>query len=184
MQIFPPKIKAGKRQVRIFLYVILLIPSRETAEALAKRRRRLEAEVALERCGVGIGHRHVARLHGHEFAVGVEVIVCGQHPCGDQFLLKYTHEVEQVLGMVVADVVDLVRRHGQPVLPRRPLGSMLHYPHHALDYVVDVGKVAPAVAVVEYPYRLPCTQLVAMSSLLFFVAAYRLTGLSTLSSVL
>ena len=54
----------------------------------------------------------LARLHGHQFFVCVEVIVCGQHAGAKQLFLEDGHEVKQVLGLVVADVVDLVRGNG------------------------------------------------------------------------
>ena len=80
----------------------------------------------------------------------VEVVVCGQHTSANQFFLEDGHEVEQVLRLVVADVIDLIRGNGQAVLSRALLGRMAHHAHHALYDVADVGEVALAVAVIEY----------------------------------
>ena len=64
---------------------------------MAKRCGRLEAEVLLQRSGVGICYRHVARLHRNEFLVSLEVVVMRQDLSGDEFLLQYGDEVEEVL---------------------------------------------------------------------------------------
>ena len=90
----------------------------------------------------------------------VEVVVCGQHAGADQLFLEDGHEVEQVFGLVVADVIDLVRGNGQAVLTRALLGRMAHHAHHALYNVVDVGEVALAVAVIEYLDLLAAHQFV------------------------
>lgn len=91
----------------------------------------------------------------------LEVVVLRKHPCPDKLLLKHRHEVQQALGGAVADVVDHVRRHGEPVLPGASLGSVAHDPDHALHDVVDVCEVPEAIAVVEYPDALSPDQLVS-----------------------
>lgn len=98
---------------------------------------------------VGVGHGHVTGLHGHEFLVSLEVVVLGQDAGTDQLFLQDGHEVEKVLGRVVADVIYLVRWDGQPVLAVPLLGGVLHDAHHSFYDVVDIGEVALAVAVVE-----------------------------------
>ena len=92
--------------------------------------------------------------------MGLEVIVGREYARCNELLLQDGHEVEQVLGRVVADVIDLVRRHGEAVRARLLLGSVAHHAHNALDDVVDVGKVAFAVAVVENPDGLSRAQFV------------------------
>lgn len=81
--------------------------------------------------------------------MGLEVVVGGEHALLHQHALQRVNEVEQVLGVRVADVVDAVRGEGQPVLARLHLGGGLHDTTDALDDVVDVGEVAAAVAHVE-----------------------------------
>lgn len=81
--------------------------------------------------------------------MGPEVIVRRQHALLHQHALKRVDEVEQVLGVRVADVVDAVGGEGQPVLAHLHLGRGVHYAPHALDDVGDVGEVAAAVAHVE-----------------------------------
>ena len=100
-----------------------------------------EAEVPLEGRGVGVGGGHVARLHGDELLVGLEVVVGRQYARRDKFLLEDLNEVQQVFGLAAADVVD-----GIGDLPHRGLP---HDADDAFDDVIDVGKVAAAVAVVE-----------------------------------
>lgn len=129
--------------------VVALIPLCEGPQAVLERRRGLVAEVALERRGVGVGDGHVAGLHGHELLVGLEVVVRRQHALLHQHALQRVDEVEQILGVRVADVVDAVRGERQPVLAHLHLGGGIHDAPDALDDVVDVGEVAAAVAHVE-----------------------------------
>lgn len=81
--------------------------------------------------------------------MGLEVVVGGQHALLHQHALQRVDEVEQVLGVRVADVVDSVGGEGQPVRTHLHLGRGVHYAPHALDDVGDVGEVAAAVAHVE-----------------------------------
>ena len=51
--------------------------------------------------------------------------------------------------MVVADVIDFVGREGESVFAVLLFWGVLHHADDAFDDVVDVGKVALALAVVE-----------------------------------
>lgn len=139
--------------------VVALIPLGEGPQAVLERRCGLVAQVALERRGVGVGDGHVAGLHRHELLVGLEVVVGGEHALLHQHALQRVDEVEQVLGVRVADVVDAVRGERQPVLAHLHLGRGVHYTPNALDDVVDVGEVAAAVAHVEDLDGVPAAQL-------------------------
>lgn len=81
--------------------------------------------------------------------MGLEVVVGREHALLHQHALQRVDEVEQVLGVRVADVVDAVRGKRQPVLTHLHLGRGVHDAPHALDNVGDVGEVAAAVAHVE-----------------------------------
>lgn len=81
--------------------------------------------------------------------MGLEVVVRRQHALLHQHALQRVDEVEQVLGVRVADVVDAVSGEGQTVLAHLHLGRGVHYAPHALDNVGDVGEVAAAVAHIE-----------------------------------
>lgn len=137
-----------------------LVPGGEAAEAFAEGGGGLEAEVALEGGGVGVGDGYVAGLHGHEAFVGLEVVVGGKYTGGEKLFLKNLHEVKKVLGRVVADVVDGIGGLGKTVLASLALGSLGHDAHHALDDVVDVCEVALAVSVVEDLDRVAFEELV------------------------
>ena len=78
-----------------------------------------------------------------------EVVVGGQHAGTDEFLLEDVDKGEQVLGVVVADVIQSVGCLGQSVGPGGALRRALHDADDALDDVVDISEVALAVAVVE-----------------------------------
>ena len=79
----------------------------------------------------------------------LEVVIGGEHLRADELFLEYRHEVEQVFRVVIADVVDLVRRERETVFAVLLFGGVLHHAHDAFDNVIDVGKVALALAVVE-----------------------------------
>lgn len=81
--------------------------------------------------------------------MGLEVIVGGEDSGADKLLLKDRHEVKQVLGMVVADVVYFVRRYREAVLAIGTFGGVLHHAYHSLHNVIDIGEVPLAVAEVE-----------------------------------
>lgn len=91
--------------------------------------------------------------------MGLEVVVGRQHALLHQHSLKRVDEVEQVLGVRVADVVDAVRGEGQPVLAHLHLGRGVHDAPDALDDIVDEGEVAAAVAHVEDLDGLAAAQL-------------------------
>lgn len=129
--------------------VVALIPLGEGPQAVLEWRRGPVAQVALESSGVGIGDGNVAGLHRHELLVGLEVVVGREHPLLHQHALQRVDEVEQVLGVRVADVVDAVRGERQPVLAHLHLGRGVHDAPDAHDDVIDVGEVAAAVAHVE-----------------------------------
>ena len=97
--------------------------------------------------------------------MGLEIVVLRQDPGRNQLLLEDGHEIQQVLRIAVADVVDLVRRHRQPVLTGLAFRRVSHDANHTLDNVVDVGEVAAAVAVVEDTDGLPGAKLVRESEI-------------------
>ena len=59
--------------------VILLIPLGKSPQPFADADLRRKAVIALQGLGVGVGHRHVARLHAHQLAVRLEIIVRREH---------------------------------------------------------------------------------------------------------
>ena len=144
----------------LVLFVILLIPLGKFAEAFAEGDFGRETEVALEGGGICVCGRHIARLHGDELLVGFEVVVSRQHLGPHQFFLQGLHKVEQVLGLAATDVIDCVGRDGQAVFTILLLGGFLHHPKDAFHNVINVGKVAAAVAVVVNLNGLATQQLV------------------------
>ena len=82
--------------------------------------------------GVGVGLVNVAWLHG-------EKVFPGLFAGGSLDAFDVVHEARWVL------IADIVNGGGH-------LGCRQHiyYPHNAFDYVVDIGKVAEHVAVVEH----------------------------------
>lgn len=119
-----------------------------------------EAEVALEGRCVGVGGGHIAGLHGYEAFVGFEVVVGGQYACGNEFFLQYGDEVEQILGVAVAYVIYGIGGYGQAIGTCTALWGVVHDSLYAFYYVIDVGEVATAIAIVEYLDGAALTQLV------------------------
>ena len=119
------------------------------AEAFAEGGGGLEAEVTLEGGGISIGDGNVTGLHGDELLVGVEVVVGREDTGTEEFFLKDGDEIEEVLGVGVADVVNGIGRNGEAVLASLLLGGVLHHSAYSLHDVIDVGEVTLAVAIVE-----------------------------------
>ena len=129
--------------------IIPSIPLSKSPQAFFQAGIGFEAEVLFQGLRVGVGHGHVAGLHGHELLVGIEVVVLGQDTGTHQLFLEDGYEVKEVFGRVVADVIYLVRGNGQSVLAVLLLGGVLHDAHHSLHDVVDIGEIALAVAIIE-----------------------------------
>lgn len=92
--------------------------------------------------------------------MGLEIVVGRQDAGTDQFLLKNRHEIQKILRGVVADVIYLVWRNRKSVLTVLLLRGMSHDTHYTLHDVIDIGKVAFAVSVVEDPDGLAFTEFV------------------------
>jgi len=80
--------------------------------------------------------------------MGLKVVVLGEHASSDEFLLEDVDEVQQVLGLAAADVVDGIRGDGQAVLAGPLFRGLAHHPDDAFHDVIDIGEIAAAVAVV------------------------------------
>lgn len=97
--------------------------------------------------------------------MGFEIVIYRKHSGADKLFLQNRHEVKQILRMIVADVVDFVRRYRKSVLAVDAFGGMLHHAHHSLNNVVDIGEVPLAVAVVEDLDLFSLDQLVCESEI-------------------
>ena len=133
---------------------MICIPLGESTEAVAEGGGGAEAEVGLEGCCVCVGDGNIPGLHRLQFFVGLEVVVGGEDAGTDEFFLKDGDKVKEVFGRTVADVIQFIWRHGEPVITGVSLGSMLHNADNAFYDVINIGKVAFAVSVVEDFYCL------------------------------
>lgn len=147
------------------MIIITIIPFRETAQAGAEGSGWPEPEVLFQGGSICVGYRNITWLHRDEFLVRLEVIILRKHSRADKLLLKDRHEVKQILGMVVADIINFIRGYRESVLAVGAFGGMLHHAHHSLHNVVDIGKVPLAIAVVEDLYRFSFNQLVGESEI-------------------
>ena len=132
----------------VLFLVELGVPLGEVAEAFAEGDLRAEAVVALKGGGVGIGGGDVTGLHGDELFVSVEVEVLGEDAGTDELFLEDGDEVEEVLGLAATDVIHGIGWDGEAVVAFLALGGALHHAYDAFYDVIDIGKVATAVAVV------------------------------------
>ena len=80
-----------------------------------------------------------------------------------QFFLQYSDKVKQILRIIVANVIYLIRRNGQTVFSRLLFRSVLHHTHHTLHNIVYISEVALAVTVVEYLDGLAIHQFISES---------------------
>ena len=130
------------------LPIVFLIPLRKLPQPFPQRNLRRKPEIPFKRGCIGIGGRNISRLHGHEFLVGLEIVVRGENSRSDEFLLEDIDKVQQVLGLAAADVVDGIRRDGKPVLAVLLFRGFAHDPDDAFHDVIDIGEIPSAVAVV------------------------------------
>lgn len=81
--------------------------------------------------------------------MGLEIVVGRQDAGTDELLLENRHKIQKILRGVVADVIYLVRRNWKSVFSVLLLRGMSHDTHYTFHDVIDIGKVAFAVSVVE-----------------------------------
>ena len=98
---------------------------------------RLVATFGLELGGVGVGLVHVTGLHGQEILLGGFAVS----------VFDFGNEIHELYGVAATDVVNLV---GHVVGALGGIGHVVQCVDGAFGDVVDVGKVADHVAVVEH----------------------------------
>ncbi len=97
--------------------------------------------------------------------MGLEVVALGEHSSPHEFLLEDIDKVQQVLGLAAADVVDGIRRNGKSVLTVPLFRGFAHDADDTFHDVIDIGKIASAVAVVVNLNGLAFQQLVSKSEI-------------------
>ena len=91
-------------------FVVTPVPRHKLLNALPQRRVGRKARECLQSVGVGIGGRHIPRLHGHEPLLGLHT----------QGIFNGCDELGERLGVVVADVEHSMGGHllEGKILPR------------------------------------------------------------------
>ena len=110
------RLRAYQEAYLFYCAIVLGIPVSESTEAIAERSGGTETEVLFESRGVSIRHRYITCLHRHQFLMGFKIIIGRKHLGCNKFLLQDNNEIEQVLGVVVADIINGIRRIGEHVL--------------------------------------------------------------------
>ncbi len=122
--------------------MIVPVPRDETRQALVDGDARFEAEIAARDLDIGVGLLDVAGLH----------VLENLDRLASAGRLDHRDEVHQVLGAVIAQVVEPVRR--LRASPGTVLRRVVERGQHAGHDIVDIGEVAPHVALIENPDRL------------------------------
>ena len=142
------------------LLIVFIVPFGELPQPLPECNLRRKSKIPFKRRRISICSRNISRLHRHEFLMGLEVVILGEHAGSDEFLLEDIDKVQQVLGLATADVVDGIRGDGQAVLAGPLFRGLAHHPDDAFHDVIDIGEIAAAVAVVVDLDGLALEQLV------------------------
>ena len=154
-----------QRLIETALLIVFFVPFGKLPQPFPERNLRCKPEIPFKGRRIGIGGRNISRLHGHEFLMGLEVVVLGKDSSSHEFLLKDVDKVQQVLGLTAADVVDGIRRDGKPVFAVLLFRSFAHHPDNAFHDVIDIGEIPTAVAVVVDLDGLAFQQLVRESEI-------------------
>ena len=117
--------------------LVALVPLHEFADAVVQAPVGLVAALGFELSGIGVGLVHIAWLHGQEVLLGRLTVS----------VFDFGNKVHELYGVAAADVVNLV---GHVVWALGGIGHMVQRVDGAFGNVVDVGKVADHVAVVEH----------------------------------
>ena len=131
------------------MLVVFAIPLSKSPQTFSQAGIGLEAEVLFQGLRVGIGYWHISWLHWYKFFVGIEVIIFRKNSCTHQLFLQDGHEVKEIFGRVVTDVIYLVWWDGQSILAVLLLRGVMHDANHTFYNVINVSKIALAVAIVE-----------------------------------
>ena len=133
----------------LLMIIIFCIPLSISPQAFSQAGIGFEAEVLFQGRRVGVGHGHVTWLHGHELLVGLEVVVLGQHAGTDQLFLQDGHEVKEIFGGVVTNIIYFIRRNWQTIFAILLFWCVLHDTDYTFYDVVNECEVTFTVAIVE-----------------------------------
>ena len=102
-----------------------------------------------------------------------KVIIFRQHFCPNQFFLQNLYEIQKVLRILIANVVDCIRRNWQTIFSISAFRCALHDTNNTFHNIVHISKVTLAVAIVENLNRLTFQQLISETEVSHIRAASR-----------
>ena len=146
--------------MKLLLFIKFSVPLSKIPQTRSQIGARFVAEITLQCTGICIGYRHITWLHRDKLLVNLEVVIFRQHLCTNQFFRKDLHEIKQVLRVLIADVVNGIRRNRQTILTILAVRCFLHHTDYALNNIVHISKVSLAVAIVKDLDGLALHQLV------------------------
>lgn len=129
---------------------LMFIPVDEGVNPVLQWRIRPVAEVGDQIVDIGIGVRHIAGLHGQKIFLRFFA----------ESILQGCYKIQQRHWLIVTDVINPVRRFtaaGIRIIAgpiRVGLRRLIDDFRHPGDDVVDIGKIAPVIAVIEHVNRL------------------------------
>src|SRR3974390_1955541 len=122
-------------QLQFSYFVVIPIPSNESRQSVFDRRSRHKSEVSAACFDVGVSFRYIAHLQRLKAHLGFHA----------ERRFENRNEIRQLFRAIVAEIVNGVRR----AAGARPAEGGNDSPHD----IVDIGKVAPPLASVEYGDR-------------------------------
>ena len=81
--------------------------------------------------------------------MSLEIVIFRQHLCTNKLLAQNLHKVKQVLWILIADVVNCIRRNRKTIFTILLVWCFLHHTNNALNDVIHISKITLAVAIVE-----------------------------------
>ncbi len=139
-------ILSSEGEVLADVFIKFCIPLSELPQTSSQTCTRLIPEITLQCACICIGHRHITRLHWNEFFVCFKVIIFRQHFCPNQFFLQNLYEIQKVLRILIANVVDCIRRNWQTIFSISAFRCALHDTNNTFHNIVHISKVTLAVA--------------------------------------
>ena len=89
-----------------------------------------------------------------------KIIIFRQNTSTNQFFLQNLYKVQQIFRVLIADVINCIRRNRQAIFAVLARRRALHHTDNALDNIIHISKVALAVTIVENLNCLAFQQLV------------------------
>ena len=113
-----------------------LIPLGKLPQSVSERGAGFETHILFQSLRVCKGDRHITGLHGNQLLVSIKVIIRRQNTGPHKLLRKDLHEVQQIFGIGVADVINGINASGCRVMAVDMPSGLLGENNYLLSGVV------------------------------------------------